>query len=139
MRGLSLRLLPICSGRCNFSKSIEPIILSLLVLIIRRIKLVFPDLPEYIIELDSRLIFLLAAFTALFFTTLVHLLLDDCLDLLIFYGKNELILLLNVSLAQIHNLTLKTVDGQDLSCRYFKHSFYMHDDFVEVRVILLEL
>ena len=61
------------------------------------------------------------------------------LDLLELFLSNKFVSLLHVSLWKVHNLSLKAIDCQSLSCRYFKHSVDVNNYLVEIGIIFFKL
>lgn len=63
----------------------------------------------------------------------------ESFDFLLLLRNNEFVRLNRIPLGQIHDLSLKTVDGQGLRGGDLEHPFDVDDYLVEVRILLFEL
>ena len=134
-------------GSGDLTKSIQSLVSCLLFLVFTRFKVIFLNVWEDLLELDIGVILVLLAVLELFhlvFEDVLHSSLNATLeklsDLLILSWYHHIVVhIFLLSLAQLGNLSFKTVNGQSLCSRDLKDSLNMYNNLIKIRIILFDL
>ena len=127
--------------RSNFAEPLQSIVFLLFLAVIWALELVFLDVLENILEFDTAYFSSLAFYGLLLRMLICHsqLLSRQLFDHRILFRNDKLICLDGISLRKVHDFSLQTIDGESLGCGDFQDSFNMHNNFVEIGVLLLKL
>lgn len=101
------------------------------------------DIREHIYKLLTvsliRSVLLLVSILFFIRICVVLMLVDDILDFVISLRDQNIVFVILSPFRQAKDLPLQRIDGQSLSRGDFQHPLDVHDDLVELRVVLLKL